>query len=39
MGGLKWCFADFTADAAFHQTLPLALFPVGLRNVHVVAGG
>lgn len=27
MGGLKWCFADFTADAAFHQTLPLALFP------------
>lgn len=27
MGGLKWCFADFTADAAFHQTLPLGLFP------------
>lgn len=27
MGGLKWCFADFSADAAFHQTLPLALFP------------
>lgn len=27
MGGLKWCFADFSADAAFHQTLPLGLFP------------
>lgn len=27
MGGMKWCFADFTADAAFHQTLPLGLFP------------
>lgn len=27
MGGMKWCFADFSADAAFHQTLPLALFP------------
>ena len=27
MGGMKWCFADFSADAAFHQTLPLGLFP------------
>lgn len=27
MGGLKWCFADFSTDAAFHQTLPLGLFP------------
>lgn len=27
MGGMSWCFADFSADAAFHQTLPLGLFP------------
>lgn len=27
MGGMRWCFADFSADAAFHQTLPLGLFP------------
>ena len=27
MGGMKWCFADYAADAAFHQTLPLGLFP------------
>lgn len=27
MGGMRWCFADYAADAAFHQTLPLGLFP------------
>ena len=27
MGGMRWVFADFAADAAFHQTLPIGVFP------------
>ena len=27
MGGMRWTFADYAADAAFHQTLPIGLFP------------
>ena len=27
MGGMNWCFADYAADSAFHQTLPVGLFP------------
>ena len=27
MGGMKYHFVDYAADAAFHQTLPLGIFP------------
>ena len=27
MGGMRWAFCDYAADAAFHQTLPVGLFP------------
>lgn len=27
MSGMKWTFADYVPEAAFHQTLPLGIFP------------
>lgn len=27
MGGMRWSYADFVSEAAFHQTLPIGIFP------------
>ena len=27
MSGMKFVFSDFATDAAFHQTLPIGIFP------------